>query len=157
MKSLGIKYQILLLTLIPVFLIDLFFTYTHVTGSLEQENELLRSKSEIIARQIAGASEYNLFSGNDSQIQYLLEQTAGSDDIVLAAVYDREGHIRRVQTFGWLIAGCFFVLFTILDARELRQSPRHKPKGQPQKETGGPLQHQELPPGNRPCIGQDRC
>ena len=93
MKSLGIKYQILLLTLIPVFLIDLFFTYNHITGNLEQENELLRSKSEIIARQIAGASEYNLFSGNDGQIQYLLEQTVGSDDIVLAAVYDRDGRL----------------------------------------------------------------
>jgi len=93
MKNLGIKYQIFLLTLIPVFLIDLFFTYKHVTNSLQQENELLRSKSEIIARQIAGASEYNLFSGNDHQIQYLLEQTVGNDDIVQAAVYDRDGRL----------------------------------------------------------------
>ncbi|MGD8421727.1 MAG: ATP-binding protein, partial [Gammaproteobacteria bacterium] len=93
MKRLGIKYQILAITLIPVFLIDLFFTYTHISSSIEQENELLQSKSQIIARQIAGASEYNLYSGNDRQIQYLLEQTVGSDDIVLAAVYDRAGKL----------------------------------------------------------------
>jgi two-component system sensor histidine kinase BarA len=93
MKSLGIKHQILLLTLTPVFLIDLFFTYTHITTSLAQEEELLRSKSEITSRQIAGASEYNLFSGNDAQIRYLLEQTVGSDDIVMAAVYDRDGRL----------------------------------------------------------------
>ena len=93
MKNLGIKHQILLLTLIPVFLVDLFFTYTHITGNLEREEELLRSKSEIIARQIAGASEYNLFSGNQAQIRYLLEQTVGSDDIVMAAVYDRDGRL----------------------------------------------------------------
>ncbi|MGD8841060.1 MAG: ATP-binding protein, partial [Gammaproteobacteria bacterium] len=86
-------YQILAITLIPVFLIDLFFTYTHISSSIEQENELLQSKSQIIARQIAGASEYNLYSGNDRQIQYLLEQTVGSDDIVLAAVYDRAGKL----------------------------------------------------------------
>ncbi len=98
MKSLGIKYQILLLTLIPVFLVDLFFTYTHIANSLDQENELLHSKSEIIARQIAGASEYNLFSGNDSQIQYLLEQTVGSDDIVQASVYDRDGRLVAEST-----------------------------------------------------------
>ena len=72
MKKLGIKYQILLITLIPVFLIDLFFTYTHINNSIEQASEMLQSKGEIIARQIAGASEFNLFTGNDSQIQYLL-------------------------------------------------------------------------------------
>ncbi|MCP4390632.1 MAG: hypothetical protein GY802_20220, partial [Gammaproteobacteria bacterium] len=59
MKRLGIKYQILLITLIPVFLIDLFFTYTHIDNSIEQANELLQSKGQIIARQIAGASEFN--------------------------------------------------------------------------------------------------
>ena len=56
MKKLGIKYQILLITLIPVFLIDLFFTYTHINSSIEQASELLQSKSQIIARQIADAS-----------------------------------------------------------------------------------------------------
>ncbi len=93
MKRLGIKYQILLITLIPVFLIDLFFTYKHIDGSIEQANELLQSKSQIIARQIAGASEFNLFTGNDSQIEYLLEQAVGSNDIVLASIYDRQGNL----------------------------------------------------------------
>ena len=92
MKSLGIKYQILLITLVPVFLIDLFFTWAHIDNSIGQANQLLQSKSRIIARQIAGASEFNLFTGNDSQIQYLLDQAAGSNEIVLAAVYDRRGN-----------------------------------------------------------------
>ncbi|MCP4469428.1 MAG: response regulator [Gammaproteobacteria bacterium] len=93
MRNLGIKYQILLVTLIPVLLIDIFFTWSHITRSIDQANELLRSKGLIIARQIAGASEFNLFSGNDSQIQYLLEQSVGSDDIVLASVYDKQGNL----------------------------------------------------------------
>ena len=92
MKRLGIKYQILLITLVPVFLIDLFFTWAHIDNSIEQANELLHSKSRIIARQIAGASEFSLVTGNDAQIQYLLEQTAGSNDIVLASVYDHRGN-----------------------------------------------------------------
>ncbi|MDH3535519.1 MAG: ATP-binding protein [Gammaproteobacteria bacterium] len=93
MKSLGIKYQILLITLIPVFLIDLFFTYKHIDTSIEQADNLLRDKGRIIARQIAGASEFNLFTGNDEQIQYLLDQSIGSNDIVLASVYDRQGNL----------------------------------------------------------------
>jgi len=92
-KRLGIKYQILLITLIPVFLIDLFFTYTHIDDSIEQANELLQTEGQIIAQQIAGASEFNLFTGNDSQIQYQLDQTVGSNDIVQAAVYDRQGKL----------------------------------------------------------------
>ena len=98
MRRLGIKYQILLITLIPVFLIDLFFTYTHIDNSIEQANELLQSKGQIIARQIAGASEFNLFTGNDSQIQYLLDQSVGSNDIVQAAVYDRQGKLIAQST-----------------------------------------------------------
>ncbi|MDH3634400.1 MAG: ATP-binding protein [Gammaproteobacteria bacterium] len=93
MKRLGIKYQILLITLIPVFLIDLFFTYQHINGSIGQANEQLQSRGQIIARQIAGASEFNLFTGNDSQIQYLLAQTVGSNNIVLASIYDRHGNL----------------------------------------------------------------
>lgn len=93
MKRLGIKYQILLITLIPVFLIDLLFTYQHINGSIGQANEQLQSKGQIIARQIAGASEFNLFTGNDSQIQYLLEQSVGSNNIVLASIYDQQGSL----------------------------------------------------------------
>jgi two-component system sensor histidine kinase BarA len=92
-KNLGIKYQILLVTLIPVLLIDTFFTWSHITRSIDQANELLHSKGQIIARQLAGASEFNLYSGNDSQIQYQLEQAVGSDDIVLASVYDKQGNL----------------------------------------------------------------
>jgi two-component system sensor histidine kinase BarA len=97
-KRLGIKYQILLITLIPVFLIDLFFTYNHIDNSIEQANELLQSKGQIIARQIAGASEFNLFTGNDGQIQYMLDQSVGSNNIVQAAVYDRQGTLVAEST-----------------------------------------------------------
>ena len=93
MKSLGIKYQLLLITLIPVLLIDSFFTYTYISNSIERENEMLRSKGDIIARQIASASEFNLYTGNLERIQTLLDQSVGTNDIVMAAVYDREGDL----------------------------------------------------------------
>ena len=93
MNRLGIKYQILLITFIPAFLIDVFFTYSHINTSITQAQELLQSKGRIISKQIAGASEYNLFSGNDEQIQYLLNQTIDTNDIILAAVYDVKGNL----------------------------------------------------------------
>ncbi len=69
MKRLGIKYQILLITLIPVFMIDLFFVYTRFDDSIEQENELIQNDGRNIARQIATDSEIHLISGKDQQIQ----------------------------------------------------------------------------------------
>ena len=93
MKQLGIKYQILMITLIPVLLIDFFFTYTNINTNIEQATELLQSKGQVIARQLAGASEFNLFTGNNDQIQYLLDQSVDTNDIVLAAVYDRRGQL----------------------------------------------------------------
>ena len=93
MKPLGIKYQILLITLIPVFLIDLFFTYLHFDSSIEQAEELLQSKGQIIAKQLAGASEFDMISGHDQQIQYLLDQTIDTNAIILASVYDQHGKV----------------------------------------------------------------
>ncbi len=93
MRRLGLKHQVLLITLIPVFLIDLFFTFRHVDSGIDQATELLEGKGRVIARQIAGASEFNLFTGNDRQIQYLLDQSVNSNDIVQASVYDRNGNL----------------------------------------------------------------
>ncbi len=91
MKRPGIKYQILSITLIPVFLIDLFFTYIHFNSDIAQANELLQSKGQIIAKQLAGASEFNLISGNDQQIQHMLDQTINTNAVILASVYDLQG------------------------------------------------------------------
>ncbi|MCP4490730.1 MAG: response regulator [Gammaproteobacteria bacterium] len=93
MNRLGIKYQILLITFIPAFLIDVFFTYSHITTSISQAEELLQIKGRIISKQIASASEFNLVSGNDMQIQYMLNQTIDTHDIILAAVYTAEGKL----------------------------------------------------------------
>ena len=93
MNRLGIKYQILLITFIPAFLIDVFFTYSHITTSFTQAQELLQNQGRIISRQIAGASEFNLFSGNNQQIKYILDQTVDTDNIILAAVYDNHGDL----------------------------------------------------------------
>lgn len=92
-KGLGLKYQLLLITLLPVVLIDIFFTVTHITHSIDQENEMLRDKGRIMARQIAGAAEFNLYTGNHGQLQNLLDQVVGSDDIIQASVYDRHGDL----------------------------------------------------------------
>jgi len=91
MKRISIKYQILIIALIPVILIDAFLTLLHIESSISQAEQLLRSKGEIIAEQIAGASEFNLFSGDFEKIQHLLNQSINTNDIIYAAVFDLQG------------------------------------------------------------------
>jgi two-component system sensor histidine kinase BarA len=88
MKKLGIKYQIFLISLIPALLVDVFFTYTHFTNNIDQAYNLLQSKGQIIAKQLAGASEFNMLSGNYGQIQRLLNRTINTNAVIFASVYD---------------------------------------------------------------------
>lgn len=102
MRRLNIKFQILIIAMIPVFLIDAFLTYVHVNNSINQAELILKSKGEIIAEQIAGASEFNFFSGNYEQIQYLLDQSINTNDIIFAAVYNLQGEtIAKAEGIGY--------------------------------------------------------
>lgn len=93
MNKFGIKYQILLIALIPALLVDVVFTYTHFTNNVDQAHNLLQSKGQIIAKQLAGASEFNMLSGNYDQIQHLLYRTIDTNAIVLASVYNENGNV----------------------------------------------------------------
>ncbi|MBT6457708.1 MAG: response regulator [Gammaproteobacteria bacterium] len=88
-----IKYQILLIAMIPVLLIDILFTYINIVSSINQAEQLLKSKGEIIAQQISDASEYSLLSGRFEQIHHLLDQSINTNNILFLAVYDTEGAI----------------------------------------------------------------
>lgn len=92
MKNFGLKYQILLIAVIPALLVDVFFTYTNFTSNVDQASDLLQSKGQIIAQQVAGASEFNMVSGNYGQIQQLLNRTIDTHAIILAAVYNENGN-----------------------------------------------------------------
>jgi two-component system sensor histidine kinase BarA len=93
MKQFSIKWQILLIAMTPVFFIDTFLTYVHISSSIDQAEQTILSKGELIAKQLAGASEFNLYSGNYAQIQNLLNQSVNTNDIIFSAVYNIEGQV----------------------------------------------------------------
>jgi two-component system, NarL family, sensor histidine kinase BarA len=93
MRRSSIKLQILVIMMVPVLMIDAVLTYIHVNDSVGQAEKILRSNGEIIAKQIAGASEFDLFSGNFDHIQHLLNRSINTNDIVFTAVYDSKGQV----------------------------------------------------------------
>jgi len=91
MKKLGIRYQILLITLIPVLLTGSFFTYKHINNSIAHQSEILHSSGRTIARQIANRVKPHLVNGNQKQIQALLNRTIEVEDILQVSVYGKDG------------------------------------------------------------------
>ena len=92
-KKSSIRHQILFAILLPVLLIDLFFTSLLIERGIDQAEQLLRSKGELMAQQIAGASEFYLYSGNHEAIRRLLEQSQRDQDVIYLSVYDGRGQI----------------------------------------------------------------
>jgi len=90
-KKFKIKYQILLITLLPVFLIESTLTYFHINKSIDQAEQLLKSKGQIIAKQIASASEFSIFSGQYKQIQYLLDSSINTHGIIATSAHTADG------------------------------------------------------------------
>ncbi len=93
MKKSRIRFQILIAALIPVLLVDALLTSVLVERSINQAEELLRSKGELMAQQIAGAAEFYLYSGNAEAIRRLLEQSLNNDAVTYLSVYDGRGRI----------------------------------------------------------------
>ncbi len=93
MKKSSIRFQILIATLVPVLLIDLFLTSVLIERSINQAEQLLRNKGELMAQQIAGAAEFYLYSGNNDAIRRLLDQSLRNDEVVYLSVYDAGGRI----------------------------------------------------------------
>ena len=74
-------------------MINVFFTCSYISDGFIQAQALLEHKGRIISRQIAGAAELSLFSGNNQQIQHILDQTIDSDDLVFASIYNLQGEL----------------------------------------------------------------
>lgn len=93
MKKIGIKYQILLIALVPAMLVNTIFAYTHFTYQVDQVHNLLHSKGKIIAQQLANASEKNILSGDYAEIQHLVNNIIDTHAIILVSVHDQDSKV----------------------------------------------------------------
>jgi two-component system sensor histidine kinase BarA len=91
LKKIGVKYQILLIALVPALLVNTFLTYTYFRNNVDHAYDMLQSNSRIIAQQLASASELNMLSGHYEPIQHLLNKTINTNAIILASAYNENG------------------------------------------------------------------
>jgi diguanylate cyclase (GGDEF)-like protein len=93
MKNWSIKWRLMLLALVPAITI-LVLLVTYFTNSrINDINQSLRERGSAIARQLAPASEYGLFTRNSEVLQALADSAKKEDDVSLIAISDTTGNV----------------------------------------------------------------
>ena len=93
MKNLGIRQRVLLIALVPMTVIALalvsYFTLLRY-GDVESA---LTQRGSTMARQLAPASVYGMFSGNATELSRLAQAVVKENDVSAVAFFDRSGKL----------------------------------------------------------------
>ena len=91
MITLGIKGRIWLLAMIPVAGIALVLSSYFIHSQLQSLDHALNKHGQALARHLARASEYAVFSGNKEILESLVRQALGEDNVAAVTVTDKLG------------------------------------------------------------------
>jgi signal transduction histidine kinase/CheY-like chemotaxis protein len=91
MRFQGIRFRMLLAAIAPVFLVVLALMAVFWTTRVSDLDEAHTMRAKLIARQIAMASEYGLFSGNAASLQAIANGLQGEADVQSIAIFDNNG------------------------------------------------------------------
>ncbi len=91
MISLGIKGRILLLALIPITGIALVLSAYFIHVQLKSLDHALNNHGQALARHLASASEYAVFSGNRDILEALAKQALTESNVASVSITDRQG------------------------------------------------------------------
>jgi signal transduction histidine kinase/CheY-like chemotaxis protein len=91
MKVLDIRSRMLLAALLPVVLVSTVLALVFMLARFDDLQESYALRTRALARQVALASEYGLFSANTQQLQVLLSGVMQEPDVRWVGVFDRQG------------------------------------------------------------------
>lgn len=93
MKNWSIKWRLLLLAFVPAVLILVLLVSYFTNSRIKDINLSLSERGSAIARQLAPASEYGLFTRNAESLQALADSTKKEVDVLLVAISDSTGAV----------------------------------------------------------------
>lgn len=93
MKSLGIRNRILLAALAPAALVALLVSSMLIARQIEQTRIDQHRRLYAVARQLASAAEFGIFSGNVDSLNSLLGSALTEPGIIAAAFLDPAGKV----------------------------------------------------------------
>jgi len=88
MKNIHIKLQAIIIAVIPILLTVAFIESFGFYSQFSELDKALRERSISIARQLASASEFAVFSGNIESLKYNADATLNQPDVNQVTIYD---------------------------------------------------------------------
>ncbi len=93
MKTPDIRVRMLVAALLPVSLLSVLLTLVFLMARFDDITEAHQLRSRSVARQLALASEFGLFSGNKEQLQAVARGALRESDVRWVAIFDPQGEI----------------------------------------------------------------
>ncbi len=93
MKIFDIRQRMLLAALLPALLLCLLLSTAFLVSRFKDIDEAYGMHTHAVARQLALASEFGLFSANGQQLQTLAHGALREPDVRGVAIYDRGGRL----------------------------------------------------------------
>ena len=93
MKRLDIRARMLLAALLPVAMVSVLLAVVFLMARFDDMQESYQQRTRSVARQLALASEYGLFSANQMQLQTVVRGALREPDVRWVAILDGRGQI----------------------------------------------------------------
>lgn len=97
MKNPSIKHKILFLAMFPAFVIATLLAALIMIGGTSEIDSALKARGLLMARQLAPASEYGAFSGNQKVLQALAQSLMKESDVKSVVIADAHNVILAVS------------------------------------------------------------
>lgn len=92
----DIRTRVLIVALVPTIVLGILLTTSLTFSRLNDQEEAMRTQGQALARQLASAAEFGLFSGNRELLQRLANSALASSDLQGVSVFDQKGSLLAV-------------------------------------------------------------
>ncbi|MCK9260910.1 MAG: HAMP domain-containing protein, partial [Azoarcus sp.] len=90
-KRWGIRARVMLAAILPVLVLAVVLTVYSTRSRLADLDDALSARGRAVARQLAAASEYAVFSGNRDALQQITSAVLSEDDIAGISIVNNVG------------------------------------------------------------------
>ena len=90
MKYTGIRFRLLLLGIIPAFILTSALAFYFIDNQIRTLQVSLSERGDMITRQLASASVYGVFSGNNQILQELVNTVLQEKDVVSVKIINQQ-------------------------------------------------------------------
>lgn len=87
----GVRSRVMLAAVVPVLVLALVLTVFNTRSRLADLDDALSARGRAVARQLAAASEYAVFSGNRDSLQQIAGAVLAEDDIAGISIISSDG------------------------------------------------------------------